>query len=551
MKRYLFDGSVTDLPCHDCDVLIVGAGLAGLYTALSLNPDLSVIILNKHGLSESNSMHAQGGIAAAMAADDSPDLHFEDSLAAGCYMGDPAAIRVLVEEGPADIRALKAMSVPFDCDKKGALLLGQEGAHSRKRIVHCHGDATGFYTTSRLADLVALRPNIRMDSQVAMVDLVTRLDGSVAGVIALNTQTAGDFHLYRARQTVLAAGGIGQLFLHSTNARPATGDVLAAAIRAGAVTRDLEFVQFHPTALPEPDQNGRCFLISEAVRGEGAILRSIHSEPFMEKAHPLGNLAPRDVVSQAIFRQMLRDGSPHVYLDITHHSADFLRQRFPMIYETCLQRGLDMARDFLPVAPVQHYFMGGITTDLDARTSLDGLLACGEVASTGIYGANRLASNSLLECLVFGRRAAQSINQAHPAILASLDELAQAIDVERGPKHQHSKEGMTIESQADTRLAEARQQIRLLMTQYCGILRNREGLQTAARGIAAIHSRQELLPVRSVEALEVTQMAVTAQAIIAAALRRRHSIGAHFRTDEHPQTQSMTKKPAKGVNPLC
>ena len=536
MQRYLYGGSFSDLPREDCDVLIVGAGLAGLYTALQLDPSLNIVILNKFGLDQSNSMYAQGGIAAAVAEDDSPDLHFADSMVAGSNLCNKDALRVLVDEGPENIRILQSWGVPFDLDASGQLAVGQEGAHSRKRIIHSHGDATGLHMTSRLVELVRERANIRIDNNWTLVDLVVDDKNAVAGAIALNSLCKDDFRFYRTRSLVLAAGGIGQLYLHSTNARPATGDALAASLRAGAETGDLEFIQFHPTALPEPDENGRCFLISEAVRGEGAILRSVHGEAFMEKAHPLGNLAPRDVVSQAIFRQMLTDDSDYVYLDITHQSAEFLQRRFPMIYETCLQRGLDMARDYLPVAPVQHYFMGGVKTGLDARTTLENLYACGEVANTGIYGANRLASNSLLECLVFGRRAARSISAEPGRELADMDRLATAFAraqaADSGRQAAALAAGTRIVA-ADSTAAEDRQQIRQLMTRYCGILRSKEGLQTALHGLEAIHARRELSPVHELVELEAAQMAVTGQAIVQAALRRRHSIGAHYRMDEN------------------
>ncbi len=535
MQRYLFGASLSDLPRYDCDVLIVGAGLAGLYTALQLDPSLNVVVLNKLGLDESNSMYAQGGIAAAVAEDDSPDLHFDDSMAAGSNLCNTDTLRVLVDEASENIRILQEWGVPFDLDEQGQLAVGQEGAHSRKRIIHCHGDATGFHMTSRIVELVKDRANVRVDNNWALVDLVTDQNDAVAGVIALNSKATDDFRFYRARFVVLASGGIGQLFLHSTNARPATGDALAAALRAGAKTGDLEFIQFHPTALPEPDENGRCFLISEAVRGEGAILRSLSGEPFMEKAHPLGNLASRDVVSQAIFRQMLADDSDYVYLDITHLPAEFLQSRFPMIYETCLQRGLDMAKDYLPVAPVQHYFMGGVDTDLMARTSLKNLLACGEVAHTGIYGANRLASNSLLECLVYGRRAARFINQAPRTELADPDALAAAFArasaADSAARAAALADNLRIPA-ADTTAAQDRQQIRHLMTRYCGILRDKEGLLKAQHGLEAIYERREHQPVHDLIDLETAQMSVAARAIVHAAIHRRHSVGAHFRTDD-------------------
>ncbi len=542
MQRYLFGGSLSDLPRFECDVLIVGSGLAGLYTALQLDSSLQIIVLNKLGLDESNSMYAQGGIAAAVAPDDNPDQHFADSMVAGSNLCNREALRVLVDEAPANIAVLRDWGVPFDLDSQGHLAVGQEGAHSRKRIIHCHGDATGLHMTSRLVEMASERPNIVFHNQRTLVDLITDVNQQVVGVVALDTHLPDVCYLYQPKQTVLASGGIGQLFLHSTNARPATGDALAAALRAGAETGDLEFIQFHPTALPEPDENGRCFLISEAVRGEGAILRNASGEAFMTKAHPLGDLASRDIVSQAIYRQMLADDSEHVYLDITHHTADFLKTRFPMIYETCLQRGFDMATDLIPVAPVQHYFMGGIKTDLMARTTLGNLYACGEVAFTGIYGANRLASNSLLECLVYGRRAAQTINRL---LLQNADQpaAAQSIDTLNSFFVKAKAAGAATRAVAlannlritdvDATAAQDRQQIRNLMTRYCGILRSKDGLSIAQHGLEAIHNRREQHSVHTLAELESAQMAVVAQAIVAAAMRRRHSIGAHYRTDDH------------------
>lgn len=528
MRRYLYNGSLSTLPLRTCDVLIVGSGLAGLFTALNIDPALQVIIINKHGLAESNSMYAQGGIAAAVAPNDDPDLHYQDSMIAGAYLCEPAALRILVDEGPDCVRTLQAWGVPFDCAPDGSLAVGQEGAHSRKRIVHCHGDATGFYSTSRLAALLPNHPNIEVLNDQALVDLVTDDQDRAAGAVTLSTRAADTFSLILARQIILATGGIGQLYQHSTNALPATGDALAAAIRAGAAVRDLEFVQFHPTALPEPDEAGRCFLISEAVRGEGAILRNLKGEAFMAKVHPQAELAPRDVVSRAIFSQMLAADSYFVYLDITHHSREFLRRRFPMIFETCLQRGLDMAVQWLPVAPVQHYFMGGVHTDLQARTSMPNLLACGEVAHTGIYGANRLASNSLLECLVFGRRAALTVSTAERVPLATVAELDQAFSRQRNP----ARPASLIPPPAKDEIKGIRQQIRHLMTRYCGILRDQPGLDKAELGLAELLDRLETVTVENLAVLEACQMVVAAQAIVQAASHRKYSIGAHFRTDD-------------------
>ena len=525
MRKYLWTGDLRQLPQENCDVVIIGTGLAGIYTALHLDPSLQVILINKNGISESNSMYAQGGIAAAVANGDSPAMHIEDSWIAGAGLNDPAALDVLVTEGPDNIRQLREWGVPFDTDAEGKLLVGREGAHRRNRIVHCHGDATGFHVTSCLAARLQQQGNCQVMNQTMLVDFVTDDHGTVIGVLALNADRPGHFRLILAREVVLASGGIGHLYPRTTNAPAATADGLAAAMRCGAAVKDLEFVQFHPTALPDGDAQGRCFLISEAVRGEGAILRNSKGKAFMAAEHPQADLAPRDVVARAIFRQMIQSGANHVWLDITHRSRAFLQKRFPMIYETCAKLGYDMATQWIPVAPVQHYFMGGVQTDVDGRTTCPGLWAVGEAACTGIYGANRLASNSLLECLVFGRRIGRAISARHaaePAASApSLPAPAGSLRIVRPAR--------TIPPE---RIAAIRQQIRQLMDRYCGILRDGEGLQTALDQLRLLNQELTGIAAGDRPTIEACQMATAAQAIVEAALARKNSIGAHYRADD-------------------
>lgn len=523
MRRYLWQGNLRQLPQTVCDVVIIGTGLAGIYTALNLDPSLKVILINKSGLDESNSMYAQGGIAAAIAPGDSPAQHFEDSWAAGAALNDPAALEVLVSEGPANIRTLREWGVPFDLDTAGELAVTREGAHCRNRVVHCHGDATGLYVTQTLIERLRRQGNCQILDNTCLVDFLTDADGSVCGILTLSAKVADEFGLLLARHVILASGGIGGLYPRTTNAAAATGDGLAAAIRCGATVKDLEFVQFHPTALPWPDSQGRCFLISEAVRGEGGILRNSKGKAFMSQEHPQADLAPRDVVSRAIFRQMLESGAEHVWLDITHRDREFLQKRFPTIYQTCARRGIDMASQWLPVAPVQHYFMGGVHTDIDGRTSLPGLWACGEAACTGIYGANRLASNSLLECLVFGRRIARAINAAPGCFISEsgVPDLSENLRLLRPSREL-----------PNGRVQEIRSQIRQIMERHCGILRSQDGLAAAADDLRSLSRELADIQVHDRVTMETCQMALTARAIIKAASARKHSIGAHYRTDD-------------------
>jgi len=409
IPRYLVDFDSSSLPCVETDVIVVGAGIAGLYTALEAGRLNRVILISKKSLFDSNTRYAQGGIAAVISDEDSFEFHRQDTLIAGAGLCEPDAVDVLVREGPDGVRSLIRYGTHFD-EVDGHFALTREGAHSQRRILHAKGDATGFEIVRALAEKVQTHPNVRIWNDHFAIDLIMAANGECAGVLV---QRPDDSRvIVRGKAVVLCTGGGGQMYRYTTNPEIATGDGVAMAYRAGAVIRDMEFFQFHPTALSYP--GAPRFLISEAVRGEGAVLRNIHGERFMERYDPRLELAPRDIVARAILREMEQTGSTYVYIDITHESPEFIRQRFPSIYEYCLRFGLDMTTDWIPVAPAAHYMMGGVKTDLYGETNIPRLFACGETSSTGVHGANRLASNSLSEAIVFGRRIAERIGRLPP-----------------------------------------------------------------------------------------------------------------------------------------
>ena len=494
------------------DVVIVGAGIGGLYSALNIDESLSCLIFAKDNIDISNSWLAQGGIAAAITNEDNPVFHLEDTLAAGAGLSDTEAVRVLVNEGPSDINRLFSMSVPFDLNEFGELHITREGGHHMHRIVHAGGDATGRETVKALSHIVSMRKNITFSGHICFYDILTGDDG-VTGIVVRDDSR---FYIIETANLIIATGGIGQVYKSSTNHIVATGDGIAAAMRAGAKLANIEFIQFHPTGLWRPTHEGRQFLISEAVRGEGGLLVNEAGERFMLGVHELAELAPRDIVARGILNEIKRSGGDHVYIDITAKSEEFLEQRFPTIFTECMKYGINMAYDKIPVCPVQHYLMGGIVTDLNACTNIDGLYVCGEAANTGVHGANRLASNSMLECLVFGRRAAEHINANHRAAKKRI-----GMRVEDIPAREHAR----------LDFAQMRTMIQQVMDDHCGVVRNVAGLHFALDFVDGIYLQLDSTYDDSIEYLEILNIATLAKAILEAALRRPESIGSHYMED--------------------
>lgn len=477
------------------DVLIIGSGLAGLYCALQLPSTRQVTIVTQGTLTQSNSMWAQGGIASVLDPLDTPDAHIEDTMRAGAGINDRAAVETLVHEGPDHIQQLIDWGVEFDRSRAGdTIALTREGGHSAHRIAHVK-DATGAAIVNALITRVHAAENITVLENHHVTSLVT--DTSHERVIGARVMHDKKEQVITAEAVVLATGGSGQLFAHTTNPSGAIGSGIALAHAVGARLEDLEFIQFHPTAFKSDDSPH--FLLSEALRGEGAVLRNAAGERFMQHVDQRAELAPRDIVTRAIYQEQ-RSGD--VTLDMTDHSKETLQKRFPMIYQHLADHDLHLEQDQIPVTPAAHYQCGGIATDLDGHTSVPGLYAIGEVARTGVHGANRLASNSLLECVVFGARAAQHIaaqpERPEPDMLLT-DEADQVHDEQNDIAHQD--------------------QIRQLMWEHVGIIRTSEGLTQARRGIHAILKGDTSLTTR--------QMAQTALLIIESAQARENSIGAH------------------------
>jgi len=502
------------------DVLILGSGIAGLFFALKVAPFATVSVVTKKDQPESNTNYAQGGIAAALAPDDSPRLHARDTYTAGAGLCHTDAVDVLSEEGPARIRELIQMGARFTRSDAG-LSLGMEGGHSRRRIVRA-ADLTGREVERALLDAIADSPGVEIHENHMGVDLLMGegLNGAprCAGALVLGPDDTVP-RTIRAKIVMVATGGCGQIYQHTTNPAIATGDGIGMALRAGAKIANMEFVQFHPTALfPAGD---RAFLISEAVRGEGAILRRIDGTPFMDRYHPLGSLAPRDIVALAIDRELKETGDPHVLLDCSPIAEKDIRSHFPNILAETGARKVDMLTQPLPVVPAAHYACGGILTDTYGRSSLPGLYAVGEVACTGVHGANRLASNSLLEALVFAARAADRIEA----------ELRSAVRVE-DPSPAHPLE--TGSGEVDLRDIRAR--LRALMWERVGIVRTDARLEEAAEELRAMaHSFLHALSLSAPtpDLLELRNLIQVGSVIVASSQSRKESRGLNFNLD-HP-----------------
>ena len=495
------------------DYILVGSGIAGLYTALLAREQGNVLILTKGNIEECNTRHAQGGIAAPIGANDSPDLHFKDTIAAGDGLCNEEAVRILSTEAPDRIADLVNMGVPFDT-QDGKIALTLEAAHSVPRILHAGGDATGEHIEVTLSKRVRAT-DIKVMEQYLATDILME-KGQAGGVRALNCRT-GKLEEFSGRWIILATGGGGRLFRFNTNSEIATGDGIALAFKAGAEIADMEFFQFHPTALYKPGVPP--FLISEAVRGEGGILRNINGRRFMYDYTPEGELAPRDVVARSILYEMEKTKTDHVLIDVTHLARSLTASRFPHIYQFCLEHGMDITRVPVPVAPAAHYMMGGVRVNTWGETNIQGLFATGETACTGVHGANRLASNSMLEVLVFSKRILEKTHGGNRSSAAAKP----AGDEYRVLPRRKLPAGVPEPTLAG---------LQSLMWDKVGIIRTRDGLMEAAQALAAW---QKTLPPPSDRAThELCNMVITGRLMSEAALVREESRGAHFRND-YPQ----------------
>ncbi len=496
------------LPIKTVDFLVIGGGVAGLRAAIELAPKGSVIVLTKDKPTESSTGYAQGGIAVALSDEDKVGIHYDDTIKAGDGLCKEEAVRILVEEGPEYILELISWGAEFD--KEGSKLsFTREAAHSRKRILHSHGDSTGRELERVLINKVRTFPSVSRYDFAFTLDLIIEDDRCVGASVLRGNEVIN----FYAKAVILATGGTGQLYSRTTNPSISTGDGMAIAYRAGAMLRDMEFIQFHPTSFYSPFAPQ--FLLSEVLRGEGAVLKNIHGERFMPRYHTMAELAPRDMVARAIVSEMVKTKTKHVYLDLTHLKEDFVKKRFPLIYSTCLQFGVDITKDLIPVSPAAHYIMGGVKTNLKGETTIEGLFAAGEVACTGVHGANRLASNSLLEGLVYGARAGRSA--------VSYTEDIKTQNIVQPPKQK-------------TALSEAfdaekiKSSLRQLMWDRVGIIRCGESLDVAKEQLKELDfilkadflGRQEL---------ELKNMLTVANLITDVALLRENSIGAHYRSD--------------------
>lgn len=493
------------------DYLVLGSGVAGLRAALELSKHGSVAIITKSILGEGSTEYAQGGVAVVLSDDDDIFLHYEDTINAGDGLCDKNAVLTLVEEGPKYIRELIAYGAKFDMHGEH-FDFTREAAHSVNRIIHARGDATGHEIARTLKEAVNKINNIDKLDNHFVVDLITK-DNKVYGVFAIN-ELNNEQEIYYSKAVILATGGAGRIFKRTTNPEVSTGDGMAIAFRANAILKDMEFFQFHPTALHL--ENAPAFLLSESMRGEGGVLRNIKGERFCHNYHPMAELAPRDVVSRSIFFEMIKTEAEHVYMDLTHLDSDFVRNRFPKIYSTCLSYGIDITKELVPVSPAAHYYMGGVATDLWGRTNIENLYACGEVACTGVHGANRLASNSLLEGVVFGGRSAKA------AIIDTKNQDIKKIDFE-------------ISGYIDINdVDEIYSGIQEIMWKNASIVRNEKTLKNAISYANEILTKLDNKTPMSRKCGELKNITTVSLLLSLAALERKGCKGAHYR-DDYPQ----------------
>ena len=501
-----------DVPVFRTDYLIIGSGIAGLFTALKASELGQVMVLTKKTLKDSNTGLAQGGIAAAVHEEDSPFLHLEDTLEAGAGLCDIESVNILVTEGPDRVRELIRLGAQFDT-VDGSVALTREAAHSKARILHS-ADATGEAIRQALVRSCLQNPNIVVQEDQFLIDILN-IGNECQGALVLDAKQ-GIKAIYLAKATIVATGGVGQLFKYTTNPDIATADGMAACFRAGCELADMEFIQFHPTVLVT-DTSQR-FLISEAVRGEGAWLLNNKKERFMPGYHPLGELAPRDVVARAIWNEMSQTGSDHVFLDVSHLPTP--TARFPNIHRTCLEYGYDFTQDPVPVSPAAHFMMGGVKTNTYGETSIYGLYACGEVACNGVHGANRLASNSLLDGLVFGQRIVEA---SRPMVYR------RTVDIKEVMAGCRQEDNLQV-PKGTREPGEIRQVLRGIMWEHVGIIRDEAGLKTAAGKVNQL-GRELGRGISELDYCQAVNMLTVARVMIQAALWRKESRGAHYRQD--------------------
>lgn len=507
IPRYITNFDISNLPCRETDFLIIGSGIAGLYSALKASSFAKVTILTKKKLGDTNTERAQGGIAAAIHDADSPALHRADTLEAGAGLCNIDAVEVLVNEGPDRVRELIEMGANFD-RLDGQLAFAREAAHSRRRILHA-GDSTGGEIQNTLARRVLKDEKIDFLEDHMVIDLLVE-NNACFGALVWNNHTR-EVLVYYAKAVILSAGGCGQVFKNTTNPEVATGDGIAMAFRAGAAVMDVEFVQFHPTALRLP--GAPRFLISETVRGEGAVLRNIRGERFMPRYHPGAELASRDIVARAIISEMTETNSDHVLLDLSQMAGEKVRKRFPTITRTCAVYGVDISSQMVPVAPAAHYMMGGIQTNINGETSVQGLYACGEVACQGVHGANRLASNSLLDGLVFGHRIVESCKFQMQSNYGNLDKVTSNNELQP--------------CLSDNNII---YKIQDIMWEKVGIVRDEGQLQEALQELTQMETRL-LHEACSMEDMETFNILTLSKLIAQAAFVRHESRGGQYRKD--------------------